>query len=74
MFDIRDESPDNELLRLISETWPDQIVYLPLIDPLFAQDGIPINIESTIEVAALADHYDAVILLPVTTLIPIPGT
>lgn len=60
-YDIRDTSPANELFRVMVETWPGQVAFLPLDDPLFARDGVPLNFEETIYVTAPKKHYDAVL-------------
>ena len=60
-----DASPKNELLRLMNQTWPEQLVFLPLDDPLFKSGRIPINASGEIYVGAPKRHYDAIILLPV---------
>ena len=62
-FDLA-ASPENELLRVISQTWPDQIVFLPLDDSLFSTGRVPINASGEIYVGAPRQHYDAVALLP----------
>jgi len=71
-FDVLDKSPDNELFRLIAETWPAQRVFLPFDDPLFALDGVPMNYEGTIRITAPKLHYDAIVVLPLTHRIPLP--
>ncbi len=58
-------SPENELFRAMNDTWGDQIVFLPVDDPLFSKMRVPINSESTIYVGAPKRHFDAFILLPV---------
>lgn len=69
-YDIMDASPENELFRLMNETWPDQIVFLPADDPVFL-DGVPMNSEGTIRVSAPKRHYDVFVLLPLAHRIPI---
>jgi hypothetical protein len=71
LFDILDASPDNELWRLMNEAWPDQAVFLPLDDPVFAAGGIPINYEGTIYLAAPKRHYDILVLLPLAHRVPL---
>ncbi len=71
LFDIRDASPDNELWRLMNEAWPDQTVFLPLDDPVFAAGGVPINYEGTIYLAAPKRHYDILVLLPLAHRVPL---
>jgi hypothetical protein len=62
-------SPENELLRVMNQTWPDQIVFLPLDDPLFSSGRIPMNF-GDIYVGAPKRHYDAFILLPQAQRVP----
>ncbi len=62
-FDLA-ASPENELLRNMNQAWPDQIVFLPLDDSLFAASRVPINASGEIYVGAPQQHYDAVALLP----------
>jgi hypothetical protein len=63
-FDLRD-SPTNELLRVMSQTWPEQSVFLLLDDPLFSDGRVPINVSGDIYVGAPGRQYDAILLLPV---------
>ncbi|MEJ2735698.1 MAG: hypothetical protein P8189_19405 [Anaerolineae bacterium] len=65
-------SPENELLRVMNQTWPDQIVFLPLDDPLFNSGRIPMNF-GEIYVGAPKRHYDAFILLPLAHRVPSSG-
>jgi hypothetical protein len=58
-------SPENELFRVMNETWGNHIVYLPVDDPLFSKMRVPINSEGTIFWSAPKRHFDAFILLPV---------
>jgi hypothetical protein len=61
-FDILESaSPDSELLRLMAETWPDQTVFLPLDDPLFADRTVAYNSEDVIYATSLNEQYDAII-------------
>jgi hypothetical protein len=62
-------SPENELLRVMNETWPDRIVFLPLDDPLFSSGRIPMNF-GDISVGAPKRHYDAFVLLPLAHRVP----
>ena len=59
-----DDSPDNELFRVMSETWPGQIVFLPLDDSVFAAGGVPMNFEETIYIGAPKQVYDAFLQFP----------
>lgn len=58
-FDIVQSSPEDELLRLMVETWPDLNVYLPLDDPLFSERRVAYNSEDVIYAVRLADVFDA---------------
>jgi hypothetical protein len=71
-FDVTDASPENELWRTMSETWPDQIVFLPVDDPVFSGDGVPMNYEGTIYVGSPKRHYDVFLLLPLAHRVPLP--
>jgi hypothetical protein len=71
-YDVRDASPANELFRVMFETWPEQTVFLPLDDPLFAADGVPMNFEGTIYVTAPKTQYDAVLQYALAHRVPNP--
>jgi hypothetical protein len=70
-YDVRASSPDNELFRIMAETWPDRTVFLPLDDPIFATGGVPVNFEETIYVCALEEQYDAVLQYGLAHRVPI---
>jgi len=57
-------SLENELLWVMNQAWPDQIVFLPLDDPLFSHTRVPINSSGDIYVGTPKRHYDVVTLLP----------
>lgn len=63
-FDLS-ASPGNELLRVISETKPGQIVFMPLDDPIFSDGRVPVNVSGEIYVSAPKAQYDALFLLPI---------
>lgn len=65
-------SPENEIFRLMNETWPDQIVFLPVDDPLFLTGRVPMNFEGTIYVGAPKQYYDVFLLLPLAHRVPLP--
>ena len=67
-----DASPNNELFRLMSETWPGQTVFLPFTDPLFFEGDVAMNFEDTIHVASPERHHDGAVLRPLTHRIAIP--
>jgi len=64
-------SPENELRRLMNESWPNQAVFLPFEDPVFQRGGVPLNFERTVYSSAPGRHYDAFVSLPVAHRIPI---
>jgi hypothetical protein len=57
-------SPENELFRVMNQTWPDQIVFLPVDNPLLSSVRVSINSEGTIYIGVPKQHYDAFLLLP----------
>ena len=57
-------SPPNELFRLMNETWPDRIVFLPVDDPVFSSGGVPMNFEGEIYFDSPKRVYDVFVLLP----------
>ena len=57
-------SPENELFRVMNESWPDQVVFLPVDDPLFEGARVPINASGDVFVSAPKQHFDAFLLLP----------
>ena len=59
--DVQDTSPEGELFRLIAETWPGATVFLPLDDPVFSTERVPVGYEETVYNTSLAAHYDAVL-------------
>jgi hypothetical protein len=69
-YDIMATSPENELFRLMYETWSDQIVFLPLDDPVFRSERVPLNFEGTIYVCAPERHYDVLVVLPLAHRVP----
>ncbi len=59
--DVLSTSPDGELFRLIAETWPGLTVFLPLDDPMFSTERIPVSYEEKVYTTSLAEYYDAVL-------------
>lgn len=70
-FDVLDASPRNEVFRIITETWPQRNVFLPLDDPLFGRGGVPMNYEGSIYRGAPAQVYDAFLQYGLAHYIPI---
>ena len=71
-YDIMDDSPGDELFRLMYESWPQSIVFMPLDDPLFTTGGIKMNFEGRIHRAAPKRYYDAFIQYPLAHRILLP--
>lgn len=57
-------SPENELLRLMNQNWPGQVVFLPANDPIFSNGKISINSDSEILAASPKRYFDIFVLLP----------
>jgi hypothetical protein len=70
-YDLK-ASPENEILRVMNQTWPDQIVLLAMDDPLFSSGRVPINSDSTIYVGAPKRYFDMLILLPTAQRVRYP--
>jgi hypothetical protein len=68
---VESASPENEVLRVLAETWPDQTVFLPLDDPLFADRTVAYNSEDVIYVTALEEQFDALIQYGLAHRMPI---
>jgi hypothetical protein len=49
---------------VMNQTWPDQIVFLPVDNPLLSSVRVSINSEGTIYIGVPKQHYDAFVLLP----------
>jgi hypothetical protein len=72
VYDVRDASPPNELFRVMVESWPDQTVFLPLDDPVFASGGVLLNFENTIYICGPVEHFDALLQYPLAHRVPLP--
>jgi hypothetical protein len=59
-----DGSPTNELLRLMHEAWPSESAFLPLDDPLFSSNGVPLNIGGAVYLCAPKEVFDGIVLFP----------
>jgi hypothetical protein len=71
-FDILESaSPENEILRVIAESWPNQTVFLPLDDPLFVDSRVAYNSEDVIYVSSLAEQFDALIQYGIAHRMPV---
>ena len=71
-WDVRDASPDNELFRVMAETWPGKVVFLPLDDPVFSAGRVPMNFEGEIYVGAPRRTYDVFVEPPLAHRVPLP--
>jgi len=71
-FDIvGSASPENEILRLMAERWPNQTVFLPLDDPLFVDRRVAYNSEDVIYGSPLGQQYDALVQYGLAHRMPI---
>ncbi len=70
-FDVRASSPQDEVLRVVAETWPGQDVLLPMDDPMFRERTVAYNSEDTIYVTRLAEQFDAVLQYGLAHRMPI---
>lgn len=71
-MDDVDASPDEDLFRLMAETWPKRFVFLPFDDPIFSESSVGMNWEEIVYVAPPKRHYDATFILPTAHRIAIP--
>jgi hypothetical protein len=71
-YHVADESGPEELFRIINETWPESIVFLPFDNAVFSEAAVAMNYENTIYVVSPKHHYDAVIVYPLAHRIPLP--
>ena len=71
-FDILESaSPENEILRVMADAWPDQSVFLPLDDPLFVDRKVAYNSEDEIYATSLREQYDALLQYGLAHRMPI---
>ena len=68
---VGSESPENELLRLMAETAPNRTLFLPLDDPLFAEQTIAYNSEDVVYITPLKRQFDAIIQYGVAHRMPV---
>jgi erythromycin esterase-like protein len=64
-YDVMDKSPANEVWRVMHQTWPSQVCFLPFDDALFSTTTAPMNFDGSLFWGIPKNHYDAFILLPV---------
>jgi len=54
------------------ESWPEQIVFMLLDDPMFATSGVKMNFEGEIHEGAPKRHYDAFLQYPLAHRVQLP--
>jgi hypothetical protein len=64
-------SPENEILRVMAQTWPDRTVFVPLDDPLFSDRRVAYKSEGVIYAASLREQFDALLQYGLTDGMPI---
>jgi hypothetical protein len=70
-FNVLNTSPEDELLRVMAETWPGRTVFLPLDDAVFSEHKVAFNSEETIYVTSLKEQYDAILQYSLAHRMPI---
>ncbi len=71
-FDIVESaSPENEILRVMAETWPNRTVFLPLDDAMFLDRRVAYNSEDVIYASPLRQQYDALVQYGLAHRMPI---
>lgn len=70
-FDVIQASRENELRRVMAETWPGRTVFIPLDDPMFSEHKVNFNSEETIYVSSLKEQFDAVLQYGLAHRMPI---
>ena len=68
---LESASPENEILRLMAETWPNQTVFLPLDAPLFADRRVAYNSEDVIYASPLREQFDGLVQYGLAHRMPI---
>ena len=64
-YNVMDKSPANEVWRVMHETWPSPVCFLPFDDALFSTTTAPMNFDGSLYWGTPKNHYDAFVLLPV---------
>jgi hypothetical protein len=67
-FDLREQSPENEVLRIVSEVAGSRTALLPLSDPMFLERQVAVNYLEDIFVCSPKRQYDAFFVTPETHL------
>jgi hypothetical protein len=70
-FNVLDASPNNEILRVMAETWPGQNVFIPLDDSLFSDRTVAYASEETTYVTTLRNQFDVIVQYGVAHRMPI---
>lgn len=63
-FDVAEESPANELLRVMQEAAGGAVAFLALDDPLFAEERVVVNYHPQVRGEPPAEVFDGFVLLP----------
>jgi hypothetical protein len=70
-WNVLESSPEEELLRIVAEAFPAQTVFLPLDDPLFADQTVAYNSEAVIYTTRLKEQFDAIIQYGLASRMPV---
>lgn len=63
-FDVAESSPANELLRVMDEVAAGAYAFLPLDDPMFAEEPVALTLHPDVKVAPPGMVFDGYVLLP----------
>jgi len=63
-FDVAEESPANELLRTVQQVADGATAFLPLGDPVFAEERVVVNYLPRLHVGPPKAAFDAFVVLP----------
>ena len=67
-FDLREQSPENEVLRITSDLAGNRTALLPLSDPIFLEGRVTVNCLDGILAYSPKRHYGAFVVTPETHL------
>jgi hypothetical protein len=68
-----EKSPEDELFRVMSESFPDQTVYLSLTEPAFSTENVKLIFEETVYRCRVRLHYDALLQYPLAHRVQPPS-
>jgi hypothetical protein len=68
-FDLRTQSPENEVLRITSELAGSRTALLPLSDPIFLDRQVAVNYLEGVFICSPKRQYDAFIVMPEMRLV-----